>query len=81
MIELISFLISIRRSMDRLIALGNKHDWDHQKRIGPTNTSKISRLGIRVRDLHNFEYFDTRFRALVDQAMAAHFGILSFYFR
>lgn len=46
-----------------------------KKGIGPAYASKISRSGIRVGDLHNFEYFELRFRTLADQMMAAHPGL------
>ena len=55
--------------------LGRNKIGTTKKGIGPAYASKISRTGIRVGDLHNFEYFETRFRALADQAMAAHSGL------
>jgi len=55
--------------------LGRNKIGTTKKGIGPAYSSKISRSGIRVGDLHNFEYFELRFRTLADQMMAAHPGL------
>lgn len=52
--------------------LGRNKIGTTKKGIGPAYASKISRSGIRIGDLHNFEYFELRFRTLADQMMAAH---------
>jgi len=46
-----------------------------KKGIGPAYASKISRNGIRVGDLQDFEYFEQRFRQLCDHSMRAHPGL------
>jgi len=55
--------------------LGRNKIGTTKKGIGPAYASKISRSGIRVGDLHNFEYFELRFRTLAEQMMAAHPGL------
>jgi len=55
--------------------LGRNKIGTTKKGIGPAYASKISRSGIRVGDLHNFEYFEQRFRTLAETMMAAHPGL------
>ena len=55
--------------------LGRNKIGTTKKGIGPAYASKISRNGIRVGDLQNFEYFEQRFRALADSTMAAYPGL------
>jgi adenylosuccinate synthase len=43
-----------------------------KKGIGPAYASKISRNGLRVGDLQNFEYFEQRFRALAESHLSAN---------
>lgn len=43
-----------------------------RKGIGPAYASKISRNGLRVGDLRDFEYFEQRFRALAEQHMRSY---------
>jgi len=47
-----------------------------KKGIGPAYSSKIQRNGIRVGDLHNFEYFERRFRELADHNMRSYPGLV-----
>jgi len=56
--------------------LGRNKIGTTKKGIGPAYASKIGRSGIRVGDLANFEYFESRFRVLADQMMAAHPGLV-----
>jgi adenylosuccinate synthase len=46
-----------------------------KKGIGPSYASKISRNGLRVGDLQDWEYFEERFRALVDHHRRAYVGL------
>mmetsp|Transcript_10290 Transcript_10290/g.15791 ORF Transcript_10290/g.15791 Transcript_10290/m.15791 type:complete len:520 (+) Transcript_10290:108-1667(+) len=46
-----------------------------KKGIGPAYASKISRNGIRVGDLQDFDYFEERFRQLCDATLRAHPGL------
>jgi len=46
-----------------------------KKGIGPAYSSKISRNGIRVGDLANWEYFEQRFRALAEHHMRSYDGL------
>jgi adenylosuccinate synthase len=43
-----------------------------KKGIGPAYASKISRNGLRVGDLQNWEYFEQRFRALAESHQRAY---------
>lgn len=52
--------------------LGRNKIGTTKKGIGPAYASKISRNGIRIGDLQNFEFFESRFRTLAEQTMAAH---------
>jgi len=61
---------------------------NQQKGIGPAYASKISRNGIRVGDLRDWSWFESRFRNLADAHMSAFPGLeidieaeLSFYKR
>jgi adenylosuccinate synthase len=55
--------------------LGRNKIGTTKKGIGPAYASKISRNGIRVGDLLNWEYFETRFRILTAETMAAYPGL------
>lgn len=46
-----------------------------KKGIGPAYASKISRNGLRVGDLKDWDFFERRFRALADAQMRAHPGL------
>lgn len=46
-----------------------------KKGIGPAYASKISRNGLRVGDLQNWENFERRFRGLCEQQMRAYDGL------
>ena len=46
-----------------------------KKGIGPAYASKISRNGIRIGDLENFDFFEMRFRELAESQMRAHPGL------
>lgn len=46
-----------------------------KKGIGPAYASKISRNGIRIGDLRDWEYFEQRFRALAEHHMNAFPGL------
>lgn len=46
-----------------------------KKGIGPAYASKISRNGLRVGDLQDWEYFERRFRSLCDHHMRAYDGL------
>lgn len=52
--------------------LGRNKIGTTKKGIGPAYASKISRNGIRVGDLHDWEYFEERFIALANATMAEH---------
>mmetsp|Transcript_17201 Transcript_17201/g.36086 ORF Transcript_17201/g.36086 Transcript_17201/m.36086 type:complete len:530 (-) Transcript_17201:249-1838(-) len=55
--------------------LGRNKIGTTKKGIGPAYASKISRNGIRVGDLKNFDFFEMRFRELADATMRAHPGL------
>ena len=55
--------------------LGRNKIGTTKKGIGPAYASKISRNGIRVGDLQNFQFFAQRFRTLAESTMAAHPGL------
>lgn len=55
--------------------LGRNKIGTTKKGIGPAYASKISRNGIRIGDLQNFEYFEQRFRTLAEQTMNAYPGL------
>jgi adenylosuccinate synthase len=46
-----------------------------KKGIGPAYASKISRNGIRIGDLKNFDFFEMRFRSLAESHMRAYPGL------
>jgi len=46
-----------------------------KKGIGPAYASKISRNGVRVGDLRDWEFFETRFRALAEHHMNSFPGL------
>ena len=56
-------------------SLGRNKIGTTKKGIGPAYASKISRNGIRIGDLQNWEYFVTRFKALAEQHMSAYPGL------
>ena len=56
-------------------SLGRNKIGTTKKGIGPAYASKISRNGIRIGDLQNWEYFVTRFKALAKQHMSAYPGL------
>jgi len=55
--------------------LGRNKIGTTKKGIGPAYASKISRNGIRIGDLQNWEYFEERFRTLTTATMAAYPGL------
>jgi adenylosuccinate synthase len=55
--------------------LGRNKIGTTKKGIGPSYASKISRNGIRIGDLQNWEYFESRFRTLAEQSMHAYPGL------
>ena len=55
--------------------LGRNKIGTTKKGIGPAYASKISRNGLRVGDLRDWEYFESRFRALADHHMNAYPGL------
>lgn len=55
--------------------LGRNKIGTTKKGIGPAYASKISRNGIRIGDLQNWEYFEERFRSLASTTMQAHPGL------
>mmetsp|Transcript_3076 Transcript_3076/g.4096 ORF Transcript_3076/g.4096 Transcript_3076/m.4096 type:complete len:525 (-) Transcript_3076:3551-5125(-) len=55
--------------------LGRNKIGTTKKGIGPAYASKISRNGIRIGDLQNFEYFEQRFRSLAEATMASYPGL------
>eukprot|EP00934_Nitzschia_sp_Nitz4_P009238 Nitzschia sp. Nitz4//scaffold19_size178191//50020//53568//NITZ4_001966-RA/size178191-augustus-gene-0.101-mRNA-1//-1//CDS//3329540646//9228//frame0 len=55
--------------------LGRNKIGTTKKGIGPSYASKISRNGVRVGDLSNWEYFEQRFRALAEHHMQAFPGL------
>ncbi|KAL3778754.1 hypothetical protein ACHAWO_011408 [Cyclotella atomus] len=55
--------------------LGRNKIGTTKKGIGPAYASKISRNGIRIGDLENFDFFEMRFRELADYQMRSHPGL------
>jgi len=55
--------------------LGRNKIGTTKKGIGPAYASKISRNGIRIGDLQNWEYFETRFRTLCTATIRAYPGL------
>lgn len=55
--------------------LGRNQIGTTKKGIGPAYASKISRNGVRVGDLANWEYFEQRFRALAEHHMHSFPGL------
>jgi len=55
--------------------LGRNKIGTTKKGIGPAYASKISRNGVRVGDLKNWEYFEQRFRALAEHHMRSYEGL------
>lgn len=55
--------------------LGRNKIGTTKKGIGPAYASKISRNGVRVGDLENWEYFEQRFRALAEHHMRSYEGL------
>ena len=47
-----------------------------KKGIGPAYASKISRNGVRVGDLKDWDYFEQRFRALAEHHMRSYEGLV-----
>ena len=56
--------------------LGRNKIGTTKKGIGPAYASKISRNGIRVGDLKNFDFFEMRFRELAESHMNAFPGLV-----
>lgn len=57
------------------LRLGRNKIGTTKKGIGPAYASKISRNGVRVGDLKNWEYFEQRFRALAEHHMRSYEGL------
>lgn len=55
--------------------LGRNKIGTTKKGIGPAYASKISRNGIRIGDLKNFDFFEMRFRELAESHMRAFPGL------
>jgi adenylosuccinate synthase len=55
--------------------LGRNKIGTTKKGIGPAYASKISRNGIRIGDLQNWEYFEQRFRTLASATVMAYPGL------
>lgn len=55
--------------------LGRNKIGTTKKGIGPAYASKISRNGIRIGDLENFDFFEMRFRELAENQMRSHPGL------
>lgn len=55
--------------------LGRNKIGTTKKGIGPAYASKISRNGVRVGDLKDWEYFEQRFRALAEHHMQSYQGL------
>jgi adenylosuccinate synthase len=55
--------------------LGRNKIGTTKKGIGPAYASKISRNGIRIGDLQNWEYFEQRFRSLAAATLMAYPGL------
>lgn len=55
--------------------LGRNKIGTTKKGIGPAYASKISRNGVRVGDLRDWEYFEERFRALAEHHMRSYEGL------
>ncbi len=56
--------------------LGRNKIGTTKKGIGPAYASKISRNGVRVGDLADWEYFEQRFRALAEHHMRSFEGLV-----
>jgi adenylosuccinate synthase len=57
------------------LQLGRHKIGTTKKGIGPAYASKISRNGLRVGDLQDWDYFERRFRALADYHVSAYSGL------
>jgi len=55
--------------------LGRNKIGTTKKGIGPAYASKISRNGVRVGDLRDWDYFEERFRALAEHHMRSYEGL------
>jgi len=55
--------------------LGRNKIGTTKKGIGPAYASKISRNGVRVGDLRDWDYFEERFRALAEHHMRSYQGL------
>lgn len=55
--------------------LGDKKLGTTKKGIGPAYSSKTMRNGLRVGDLRNMEYFESRLRSLISQLEGAYPGL------
>ena len=55
--------------------LGRNKIGTTKKGIGPAYASKISRNGIRIGDLKNFDFFEMRFRELAESMMRSYPGL------
>ena len=55
--------------------LGRNKIGTTKKGIGPAYASKISRNGIRIGDLKNFDFFEMRFRELAEATMTSYPGL------
>jgi len=55
--------------------LGRNKIGTTKKGIGPAYASKISRNGVRVGDLRDWDYFEQRFRALAEHHMRSYEGL------
>mmetsp|Transcript_15481 Transcript_15481/g.31340 ORF Transcript_15481/g.31340 Transcript_15481/m.31340 type:complete len:541 (-) Transcript_15481:2439-4061(-) len=55
--------------------LGRNKIGTTKKGIGPAYASKISRNGIRIGDLKNFDFFEMRFRELAEATMNSYPGL------
>ena len=55
--------------------LGRNKIGTTKKGIGPAYASKISRNGVRVGDLRDWDYFEQRFRALAEYHMRSYQGL------
>eukprot|EP00980_Cylindrotheca_fusiformis_P005621 scaffold1184_cov132-Cylindrotheca_fusiformis.AAC.42 len=57
------------------LSLGRNKIGTTKKGIGPAYASKISRNGVRVGDLKNWDYFEERFRALAEHHLRSFEGL------
>lgn len=57
------------------LRLGRNKIGTTKKGIGPAYASKISRNGVRVGDLADWDYFEQRFRALAEHHMRSYEGL------